>query len=63
MKQNENKTAAICSAFLDLLINVAVVYLAILILGYENNLYNKTTVAIATICSGGSVLIYFVCDM
>ncbi len=63
MKQNANKTVAICSALLDLLINVAVVYLAIWILGYENNFYNKTTMAIATICGGGSVLIYFMCDM
>ena len=63
MKQNANKTAAICNALLDLLINVAVIYLAIWVLGYENNFYNKTTMAIATICGGGSVLVYFMCDM
>lgn len=63
MRQNATKTAALCSAFFDLLINIGVMYIAILILGYQNDFFNKTTMAIATICALGSVIVYFVCDM
>ena len=63
MRQNATKTAALCSAFFDLLINIGVMYIAILILGYQNDFFNKTTMAIVTICALGSVIVYFVCDM
>ena len=63
MKQNANKTVALCSALLDLLVNIGSVYLAMLLLGYENNYFNKTIMAVATICGVASVIVYFVCDM
>ncbi|MBO5262394.1 MAG: undecaprenyl-phosphate glucose phosphotransferase [Clostridia bacterium] len=63
MRQNANKTAALCSAFFDLIINIGSIYLSMLILGYENNFFNKTIMAVATICGVASVVIYFVCDM
>ncbi len=63
MKQNASKTAALCSALLDLLINIGAIYLSILLLGYQNEFFNNTVVAIATVCGVASVVIYFICDM
>jgi len=63
MKQNASKTVALCSALLDLLINMGAIYLSVLLLGYQNEFFNNTVIAIATVCGVASVLIYFVCDM
>ena len=63
MRQNANNTSVICNAFFDLLINIGSIYLSILILGNQNSFYNKTVMAVATICAVGSILLYFVCDL
>lgn len=63
MKQNASKTAALCSAFLDLLINIGAIYLSILLLKYRMEEFSNTAVAIATVCGVASVGIYFICDM
>ena len=59
MKQNASKTAALCSAFFDLVVNIGSIYLSILLLGYQNEFFNNRIVAIATICGVASVVIYF----
>ncbi len=63
MNQNSGKAWAICNAFVDMIINIASMYSAMLILGYEENTYSKTTMAIATICAVASVVVYFASDM
>lgn len=63
MKQNASKTAALCSAFFDLVVNIGSIYLSILLLGYQNEFFNNRIVAIATICGVASVVIYFICEM
>ena len=63
MKQNYGKTLAIFNAFADMLINIGAIYVAMLVLGYGQDTYSKTTLAIATICAVAAVGVYFVCDM
>ena len=63
MKQNMSKTAAVCTAILDMLINIGAIYLAIWILDYKKNVFNGTTIAVSTICAFVTIIVYFACDM
>ena len=63
MRQESGKAWAICNSFIDMIINIAVVYSAMFILGYGENAYSKTAMAIATVCAVSTVIIYFASDM
>ena len=63
MKQNMNKTAAICSAIFDLIINTGSVYLAMLLLSNNMRVFGKTAMVVSTVCAVCSVVIYFACDL
>lgn len=63
MKQNMSKAAAICTAMLDMLINIGAIYLAILILDYKKHVFNGTTIAVSTICAFATIIVYFAADM
>ena len=63
MRQNLGKTAAVCNALLDLIINTGAVYVAILLLSNGENVYSKSAMAVATVCAVLSVVVYFACDM
>lgn len=63
MRQSMGKTAGLCNAILDFIINIGAVYLAILVLEKGTHAYNKTTMAMATLFALGSVIVYFACDI
>ena len=63
MKQNMSKTAAVCTAILDMLINIGAIYLAILILDYKKHVFTGTTIAVSTICAFVTIIVYFASDM
>lgn len=61
MKKNNDFTMAIFNAFLDLLINISSIYLAILLLNFD--IFSKTIVAVSSICAVASIIVYFVSDI
>lgn len=63
VKQNMSKTAAVCTAILDMLINIGAIYLAILILDYKKHVFTGTTIAVSTICAFVTIIVYFASDM